>query len=105
MLQKETERVKEIVIAHRRKIHAFAEIGGKEFRTHDYICSYIEKLGLPYDTVAETAVIAVLDTGKEEPAAGRYWRLYLKRKLIQCGRFMCMQRWNLDALVYVPGPV
>ncbi len=68
MLQKETERVKDIVIAHRRKIHAFAEIGGKEFKTHDYICSYIEKLGIPYETVAEAAVIAVLDTGKEGPS-------------------------------------
>ena len=66
-LLKQAEEVKDSVILHRRKIHRYAEIGGKEYKTHKYICEFIEKLGLPYENVTETAILATLDTGKPGP--------------------------------------
>lgn len=62
-----TDDVKDIVISHRRKIHQFAELGGVEYKTRDYICDYIKKLGLCYEMITETAIIATLDTQKEGP--------------------------------------
>lgn len=63
----QTDRVKDAVIRHRRTIHTFAELGGKEYKTHEYISSFIEKMGLPYENVTNFAMIATLDTGKEGP--------------------------------------
>lgn len=62
-----TDNVKDLVIEHRRTIHRLAELGGVEYKTRDYICSHIERLGLPYEMVTETAIIATLDTGKAGP--------------------------------------
>ncbi len=61
------DKVKNIVIEQRRVIHRLAELGGKEYKTRDYICQHLERLGLPYEMVTETAIIATLDTGKEGP--------------------------------------
>ena len=36
--------VKESVINHRRKIHTFAELGGKEFKTKKYILELVKRL-------------------------------------------------------------
>lgn len=59
--------VKQFVIEHRRKIHTFAELGGKEFKTKEYILKIVKSLHLPFEEVTETAIIATLDTGKEGP--------------------------------------
>ncbi len=64
---KQAEQVRKSVICHRRQIHQYAEIGGKEYKTHQYITQFIEKLGLPYENVTETAILATLDTGKKGP--------------------------------------
>ena len=59
--------VKESVINHRRKIHTFAELGGKEFKTKKYILELVKRLDLPYEEVTDTALIVMLDTKKEGP--------------------------------------
>ena len=59
--------VKQSVIEHRRKVHTFAELGGKEFKTKEYILKIVKSLQLPFEEVTETAIIATLDTGKEGP--------------------------------------
>ena len=61
------DEVKNTVIAHRRTIHRYAELGGKEYKTSKYICDYIRKLEIPYEMVTETAILATLDTGKSGP--------------------------------------
>lgn len=62
-----SDKLKNTVIAHRREIHRYAELGGKEYKTSRYICDYIEKLKIPYEMVTETAILATLDTGKPGP--------------------------------------
>ena len=59
-----TEELKNSIIEYRRTIHRFAELGGKEYKTRDYILSLVKNLGLPVESVTETAFIATLDTGK-----------------------------------------
>lgn len=59
--------VKESVINHRRKLHTFAELGGKEFKTKKYILELVKRLDLPYEEVTDTALIVMLDTKKEGP--------------------------------------
>ncbi len=44
----DTDCVKEAVIGHRRTIHRLAELGGKEYKTRDYVLEQIRRLGLPY---------------------------------------------------------
>lgn len=59
--------LEEKVIAHRRRIHTYAEIGGKEHKTHDYIASELDRLGISYENVGETGLFAAYDTGREGP--------------------------------------
>ena len=63
----DTDCVKEAVIGHRRTIHRLAELGGKEYKTRDYVLEQIRRLGLPYEMVTETALLATLDTGRPGP--------------------------------------
>jgi amidohydrolase len=55
------------VISARRKIHEYAEIGGEEIKTHQFICNELEKMNLSYETIADTGVLAILDTNKPGP--------------------------------------
>lgn len=55
------------VIAHRRRIHTFAETGGKEFKTHAYIAAELERLGIPYENVGGTGLFGTFDTGRQGP--------------------------------------
>lgn len=59
--------LEERVISHRRAIHRFAELGGAEYQTHDYICGELDRLGVAYQTYGTTGVIGTLDTGKPGP--------------------------------------
>ena len=63
----DTDCVKEAVIGHRRTIHRLAELGGKEYKTRDYVLEKVRHLGLPYEMVTETAVLVTLDTGRPGP--------------------------------------
>lgn len=51
-------------IACRRKVHQFAEVATQEVKTKAFIIEEIEKLGLPYEEVPTTNVIARLETGR-----------------------------------------
>ncbi|MDD3253145.1 MAG: amidohydrolase [Lachnospiraceae bacterium] len=66
------ERIKELAaklndytVESRRKIHRFAEISGTEMKTSAFIREEIEKLGLPYEKLEKTGLVATLDTGRE----------------------------------------
>ena len=61
------EKVKNTVIEHRRIIHRYAELGGKEYKTRDYCIAVCDRLGLTHEMVTECAFIAKLDTGKPGP--------------------------------------
>ena len=67
MLRTYDETLRNLVIEHRRVIHRLAELGGVEYKTRDYICGHLQRLGLSYEMVTETALIATLDTGKPGP--------------------------------------
>lgn len=67
MLKAYDTALKDQVIVHRRHIHRLAELGGVEYKTRDYILRQIERLGLSYEMVTETALIATLETGKAGP--------------------------------------
>lgn len=55
------------VIEHRRRLHALAEVGGKEFKTHDYIAGELDRNGIPHEDIGVTGVFGTLDTGREGP--------------------------------------
>lgn len=52
------------VVDCRRKVHCFAELCTRETKTKAFILEEIKKLGLPYEEVPTTSVIAKLDTGR-----------------------------------------
>jgi len=58
---------KDELISIRRQIHANPELSFKEFETSKYVCGYLEDLGLNYKKVADTGVLAELNSGKEGP--------------------------------------
>lgn len=51
----------------RRTVHAYAELGGKEYQTAALVRGVLDELGLPWQPVAETGALAVLDTGRPGP--------------------------------------
>ena len=51
------------VIAARRRVHVFAEISGKEYKTSDFIENELMSIGLSVEKVSNTGLIGVLDTG------------------------------------------
>lgn len=62
-----TERIKEIaaatedtIIADRRYFHAHPELSGKEVSTAGTICARLARMGIPYERVAKTGVIATI---------------------------------------------
>ncbi len=67
MMMEYANKIRSTVIEHRRVVHRLAELGGVEFKTRDYILDQLNRWGVPYEMVTETALIATLDTGKEGP--------------------------------------
>ena len=56
------------VLAWRRDIHQFPELGNREFRTSKLVAEHLRQLGLEVTTgIAHTGVIAILKTGKPGP--------------------------------------
>ena len=51
----------------RRKIHTFAEVGGEEYKTSQLVCHELEVLDIPYEKVTQTALMAIMDTGRTGP--------------------------------------
>jgi amidohydrolase len=59
------------VIEWRRHIHQNPELGNREFKTAEYIASYLKSLGLEVKTgVGKTGVVAILTGGKPGPCIG-----------------------------------
>ncbi len=61
------EKQKDYVINCRRTIHRFAEVSGTEEKTSAFIQGEIEALGLPWEKVSKTGLMAVLETEKPGP--------------------------------------
>ncbi|WP_144036540.1 M20 metallopeptidase family protein [Sphingobacterium psychroaquaticum] len=62
------QRVKEIfdtVVKHRRHLHQNPELSFQEYQTSVYIQEELTKLGIPFQVVMETGVVAVLEGRKE----------------------------------------
>ncbi|MEO8001046.1 MAG: M20 family metallopeptidase [Arenimonas sp.] len=56
------------VLAWRRDIHQFPELGNREFRTSKLVADHLKKLGLDVKTgVGHTGVVAILKGGKPGP--------------------------------------
>lgn len=63
----QSESLTPYVIECRRIIHQFAEIAGEEVKTSAFIRGELEALGLAVETIAGTALIATLETGRLGP--------------------------------------
>lgn len=61
---KHAEEYESYIIDCRRKVHTFAELAQHEDKTHAFILEQVKKLGLPYEEVPTTSIIARLDTGR-----------------------------------------
>lgn len=59
--------LKQYSIDCRRKVHRFAEVAAHEVKTSAFIQQEIRALGLPYEKVSTTGLLAVLDTGRPGP--------------------------------------
>lgn len=66
-IMEEASAVEAYTISARRLIHAYAEIGGMEVKTNSFIRAELDAAGVPYETVADTGLIATFDTGKPGP--------------------------------------
>ena len=77
----------------RRDFHRFPEIGEKEYKTAARIKAELDKLGLPFHSVAGTGVVAYLDGRREEAVP-----------LDSAGRPRCLAlRADIDALPLTEG--
>ena len=59
--------LKQYSIDCRRKVHRFAEVAAHGVKTSAFIQQEIRALGLPYEKVSTTGLLAVLDTGRPGP--------------------------------------
>jgi amidohydrolase len=53
------------IVEHRRRLHAIPEIAFDLPETSAYICSELNKIGLPYEAVAGCGVAAFVDAGRK----------------------------------------
>lgn len=59
---------KDEIIAIRRHLHQYPELGFKEYITSDFIADYLQKLGLKVERgIAWTGVVGLLDSGRPGP--------------------------------------
>ena len=66
-IRQQADMLKDYVIRCRRKVHEFAEPSGTEEQTSAFVRKEMEDLGLPYERVSATGLMAVLDTGRPGP--------------------------------------
>lgn len=55
------------VISIRRQLHRFPELSLNEYKTSEFICNFLEKLGISCRRAANTGVIAVITKGEKLP--------------------------------------
>lgn len=65
ILKKKTNEIESYVISLRHEFHKNPEISGNEVWTSKRIRKEIDKIGIPYEMVSKTGLIAILDTGKK----------------------------------------
>lgn len=65
VLRKKAEELESYVIRLRREFHKHPEVAAMEEWTSRRIRDEIEEVGLPYEMVSKTGLIATLDTGRE----------------------------------------
>ncbi len=70
ILLKEISSIEQDIIQYRRTVHAFAETGGKEFKTSAFIQEKLTEFGIPFEQLEGTGLIGTIDTGKEGPHIG-----------------------------------
>lgn len=56
--------LKEELVKLRRTLHAQPELSFEEFETTNFVCRYLEELGIPYERTEPTGVIATIEGGK-----------------------------------------
>ncbi|MDC8832174.1 amidohydrolase [Alteromonas gilva] len=62
------DKIESDVISWRHHLHQYPELSNREFKTAEYIATYLRSLGLEVQTgVAKTGVVAVLDSGRPGP--------------------------------------
>lgn len=66
-IREQARRLNSYVIDCRRTLHRMAEIGGTEMKTSAFIQDQIKEMGLPYEMVAKTGIIATLDSDRPGP--------------------------------------
>ncbi|MDR1193137.1 MAG: amidohydrolase [Peptococcaceae bacterium] len=62
--------IKDEIIALRRKIHQYPEIGGTETETQRLVVDYLEALGVKTQKIADTGVLGLLEGSKPGGAVG-----------------------------------
>lgn len=62
-----SEKYADETVRIRRDLHRIPEVSGTEVKTSKYIRDVLERLGIPYQMVSKTGLIATLDTGKPGP--------------------------------------
>lgn len=66
MIVNEVNKIEEKVINARRAIHENPELSFEEYKTADFICDYLDNLGIPYRRgIAKTGILAEIKGGKE----------------------------------------
>lgn len=63
----EALRLKEYTVGLRREIHRHPELGWKEYQTQALICRELDSMGIPYEKVCKTGVIAWLHGNCDYP--------------------------------------
>lgn len=54
------------VVSMRREFHRHPEVSGKEYHTRERLIEEIEKMGIPYEKLPGTGIIAKIEGGKPE---------------------------------------
>ncbi len=64
-IESEIENIFDKILSHRRTIHSNPELSCKEFETTDYIISVLDELGIKYEKITPTGVVAILGQGEK----------------------------------------
>ncbi len=66
-IRQEVGALQDYLIEKRRYFHVHPELSGTEVNTRRYIEQELDSMGVPYEEIPDTNLIAVLDTGKPGP--------------------------------------
>lgn len=66
-LRTDAQQLQDTWIDLRRKLHTCPEPGRSEVQTAQIVCNYLDFLGIPYNRVAETGIVALIQGEKKGP--------------------------------------